>query len=238
MKDSLKQTIIMKVLSIDIKSISIYKDNKNTVHDYRTINKINFDLDDISISSKYVVQLVQSGFNIDDVVLLLKEKPEFYFITKQNKFFSCTLSNHAVIQFLKRFSYIYIINDKFEFGKHYEEIYKDYFNKVNDILINKDWKDVKSNPVVLDLLYVVMKDIEYHNITSTGRPRDLRAFKERETQHKSTNRYFSHPFLFIVEDNVMRTVELYSSSLDCRHINKESNKRDFIYTLTKLLGRD
>lgn len=235
---NLKLIEILKnsVQDLSISSVSIDGD----VVDFRSIK--NYSIKSLSeanivISNKYVNVLVKKGACIEDVVKLLHKTPHCYVLTNKGKFLSFDVTHHSALSLINRFLYVYIMEDiKFEKGVDLESIYEEYFNDMVDV-ITGDISDIGNNSRVHDLIRDIMKSSFNHKLENVGRVRDSLAFLKRNKKHQNCNRYFSHPFLFIIQDNILQTVELYSSCQDFRHLNKLTKKKSFNRLILDKLGR-
>lgn len=214
-----RELIIEKIKELT-KQIKIKSVNVNDkVLDFRNIDKIHSS-DVISISNKYIPLL--SEFDMNELKDFFTHDNNFSVITNSGKYVTFNLTHHAVEQFIKRFIYIYLTNDKFEFSTEMNIIYSEYFDYILNVLhtLNEDVY-LNEDEKLINLIKLVINNSEFFDYEkSTGRWRDKLAFIRRETEMINTIRYFNHPFMFIIQDNICKTVELYSSSQDCRHLNK------------------
>ena len=229
--------LIIGLKLFNIESINVDGDVVN----YKNINNIPIDeliKANITISNKYVNYLVKRGIKLDNIIPLLDNKnPHCSLLTSSGKYLSFDVTHHSAEALIKRFVYVYLIELKFELGKKLELIYDKYFNDICDILESK-CKDIGNNPIIHNLIKDILKSSSIHKIENTGRIRDEIAFTNRDNTHKKCNRYFNHPFLFIMEGNILQTVELYSSSQDFRGLNKFTKESNFKKILLSKLGRD
>ena len=243
MKKFLNKRLVEFLISLvkrgEISSISV-NDKIIDITNYNTIPIIELIQSKIRVSKKYIHKLVTDEFTLDKVVeSFLEEPPHCYLLTENNKFRSFNVTHHSAKALLYRFIYVYLIDDlKFELGK-LELIYSKYLNTMCDILENEDLDKLGNNKVIHSLIKELMVKSSLHTIKNSGRIRDIKAFNRRNNQYDNSNRYFVHPYLFIIEDDILKTVELYSSSFDFRHYNKETKEKDFKNKLLiKLCRRD
>ena len=141
-------------------------------------------------------------------------------IVSNEKLFDFNISYHAKYQFLKRFVYVY----------HYPVLREVVGDKMNGIF-EKKWDGVLQRVLkygegmaivdefVDSLIIKFIKDSKGLTDDQIGRRRDRRAFDSRSLKYKTTSQLSCHPFLFIFQDNVLMTVELYSRAIDCRRAN-------------------
>jgi len=221
------------VKSLKIKSINV----NGKIVDFKNIEQVSIN-DKIQVSNKYIHLL--SEYNIDMLKDFFSHDNNFNIFLKTNKYVTFNLTHHAVEQFIKRFIYIYLNNDKFEFSSYMKRVYSDNLDYTIDTIINLN-EDVYLNEDtnLINLIKMVISDSEVFNYEkNTGRWRDKLAFTRRETEMSNTIRYFNHPFMFVVQDTICKTVELYSSSQDCRHLNKfTSDTKKFTIWLKRKMKR-
>ena len=230
--------IIKGIKTFQIKSINI----NNDIVDITNIS--NYTIQDlitsrIIVSNRYVEYLVNNGIVLSKVLTVLDNtNPHCYVLTNKGKYLSFNVTHHSAVALVKRFIYIYLISDlKFELGKKIEFIYETYFNDMCDILELNE-RNIGNNPIIHNLIKDILLYTNIHKLENTGRIRDEVAFTNRNNSHNSCNRYFTHPFLFIIENNILQTVELYSSSQDFRGLNKFTKEYNFRKIILKKLGRE
>lgn len=228
-RDEIIDSIVKLTKSINIKSFT----NGDTLIDFRNISELDRDLP-ISISNKYIPLL---DYSIGDLQEFFTHDNNMNVVTYKEKFISFIMTNHAVEKFLKRFIYIYLMGDKFEFSVKMKRLYTSEFDAVSSILLEMD-EDTKLNENIdaMNIVREVLMGSELFHTGNSGRHRDIKAFNKRDLEYGDTLRYFNHPFMFVVENGVCKTVELYSSSQDCRHLNKHtSNSKRFMRWLRERL---
>ncbi len=213
------------ILNIDIKSC--YIDDKlidyKSINDY-TLEELNtFLLDDkIKLSKKYIPLLYNKKINLDLCVKFTDKVQNVYLVNK-NKFIDFNITHHSAEQLVKRMIYIYLHSEKIDLSKHTLNVYNKYLDDLIEMLLNEDIDETKlgNNDIIKEIVLQLLKDSEYQDVSSITRTRDRLAFTRRDRIHKNTNRYISYPFLFIMQDQVLKTVELYGKKqFDARYYNK------------------
>lgn len=212
----IKQTIYEDIYKLvkdgRIKSITV----DNSVFDYSNIPEDGWKYN-VYISKKYIPMLKQ--YNISDLNQFLNSSTyNVQLINNDDKFIAFYTTFHAKKQFIKRFIYLYLMTDRpFEFNQTMNNILEKYFNKFISIV---KYNNLISTDTEVDSC---IEDIVLNSVVfkpeKTGRLRDKIAFTRRHND-LSGSKYFAHPFLFIVNEEHLVTVELYSSSFDFRKINK------------------
>ena len=222
----LNHLVTFKKLVKDLKIANIHI--KDTLVDYKTIDNYSIaDLEELVnsnelyIAKKYIPLLVQNGIDLDLAVLFLDKVGTVYLI-RNNKFIEFNVTHHSTEQLIKRMIYIYInSNEYFEINKSLHKIYLEHFNYLVQVFLSNDYKDIGNDVVLHDIIKALLKDSDYHDSESASKLRDKKAFRYRDRKYKNTNRYYSFPFLFIIEDSLLKTVELYfGDNGDARAINK------------------
>ena len=193
----------------------------------------------LMISNKYIPLLCEN-FEIQTVVQhLCNDAKDVTVLTSEGKFLNLSVTNHSNQQLLKRFIYIYLVNaDKFEFGIRMNEIFTKYFDYCITLILNNEIKSIKKDDTqLINLTKELLRMSRAFTSKNTGRHKDQWNLNVRESIHDVTTRYFVHPFLFIVEDGHLKTVELYSSSVDMYNYNKFTNLNNkFVEFVNKRLG--
>lgn len=230
----MKKEVIQKIIDLTkTGKIKSFHYNNEYVVDLLNIKLFNlFDGKDIKISKKYVPLLKE--FSIEEIRPFLLQEHNFNLITN-NKFITFNISAHSAEQFLKRMLFIYIESEKFEFSIKMQKVYANYIDKIIDLLKQIHSKQISietlvKEPVVHELLKIMLSNAESIDTSNLGRRRDKRALNYRNQRYKkfgTTIRYFNHPFMFVVQEDILKTVELYSSSEDCRHLNKITSTNEF-----------
>lgn len=232
-RELILQRIIELTKSLKIKSINV----NGKIVDFRNVHTISTK-DKIQVANKYINLL--SEFNMLYLKEFFSHENNFNIITANNKYVTFNLTHHAVEQFIKRFIYIYLNNDKFEFSTFMKTIYNNYLDYTIDTILNLNEDTyLNEDDTLIELIKLIIGKSEvFNHEKSTGRWRDKLAFSRRENEMTNTIRYFNHPFMFVVQDNICKTVELYSSSQDCRHLNKfSSDTKQFTIWLKKKMKR-
>lgn len=196
---------------------------QNVIYDFRNLEEPMFYLEDkIKISNKYI-PLICEDFDLEFVLknINITEK-DICIITNENKFININVTIHANRRFLKRFIYAYLDEqNNFDFSISMKAIFHNHFNNLLDIYINNSLSDIKKDSIIINVIKELLKDSKPFNpLTQSIRHKDMWNFKMRLKEHKNTQMYLNHPFLFIVEDANIITVELYSPSLSMYHPNK------------------
>lgn len=199
----------------------------NLIVDITNINKIKYKEDDIiKISNKYIHLF--KDYSFEELKPFLNHSNNFNLITHKEKYITFNLSNHACEQLLKRMIYIYVKGNKFEWSVRMQNIYNTYLDIIVNILKNKEIEfDLINNRYVIEIIESLLNGSEVFTLDKSGRHRDKKSFIRRDNLNGKAVRYFNHPFMFIVQDDYLKTVELYSSSEDCRHLNKETTGKEF-----------
>lgn len=225
---NVKREFIQYLLElIDSHRIKSFRSNDNIIDN--SINIESIINTEIRVSNS-IVPILCEKFDISFVGKFLNEKYDITVINDKGKFIGIQVTNHSILQLIKRVILIYLEESRFEFNNEIHSVIANNFNNYIDIMISTNWKEEDLlKPQVKELIEVLLKHSKYFDVSTATRKRDLLAFSKRDSTHNKCSRYFSHPFLFIVEDNVLKTVELYSDSFDCRHLNKlTSNNKTFI----------
>ncbi len=223
-REKIVDTIIKHTQNMNIKSFSY----ENEVIDFMSLRKTKIDFKkNIKISNKYIALLCQD-YEMNDLKDFMNHNNDFNIITNTNKYVTFQTTSHANIAFLKRLVYIYMHRDiKFEFSNAVCDLISTNINECIDILINQDWRDV-NNDFISGLMSHFLISSRVFTFKEVCRKRDLLAFEHRNKLYENTTRYFNHPIMFVVENGILKTVELYSSTQDMRHLNKfTSNDEKF-----------
>lgn len=221
------EKVVNKIISLVNKcKIKSFTKN-NIIYDITNIKNFEYQEDDIiKVSNKYIHLLKE--FYFEELAPFLNHNNNFNLITYKDKYITFNLSNHACEQILKRMIYIYVKGNKFEWSVRMQKIYNSYFDIIVEILKNKNTDfDLVNNKYVLDIIKAILKGSKVFTLEKSGRHRDKKSFIRRDKNQGKALRYFNHPFMFIVQDDYLKTVELYSSSEDCRHLNKETSDNNF-----------
>jgi len=207
------EDIYALVLNKSISSISIDSIN----YTYKDIPKDGY-LGNVIIAKKYISLL--QHFNLKDLKEFLAVKDyNIMLITKKNKFIGIHVTHHSAYNFIKRFIYTYLLDtNAFEFSSDSNKKFLIYFNEFCNLYKSGN-KLLGDNKIIIECMEALLFNSVFFDYNSTGRLRDKLAFKERDQIRKDTIRYISHPFLFVVADEVLKTVELYSSCYDFRFVN-------------------
>lgn len=225
----IKQIIFNKIYDYvkngKIKSITI----NNKIYDLLNIKEYIYNKDDkIQVSNKYIHLLKE--FSFIELKSFLNHSNNFNMITYKDRYITFKLSNHACEQLLKRMIYIYVKGNKFEWSVRMQELYNKYFDIILEILknyLNNQDTDLVNNKDINDILSLILNGSEVFTVDKTGRFRDKKSFIRRDNKKGKALRYFNHPFMFVIHDDYLKTVELYSSSEDCRHLNKDTSGKEF-----------
>ena len=170
---------------------------------------------DLKISKKYLDLFVASGL-VDVVHREFTEAPrDILVLTSKGKLKDYNISNHALRQFLRRY-FICNLDDKMKV--HLSAQIKTSFemirNEIADILFKQDYADAS----VMDLFVTFLRSATTQQTISSAR--DQRELARRSKRYENSVYLFSHPFMFVVVDGTITTVELSSQSFDCRNSNK------------------
>lgn len=190
------------------------------------------------LSNKFI-PLMCDNFDLKEVTsVLCPEQRDIQLITEDLRFMNLNVTFHAVHQLLKRFVYIYMNNqNKFEFGIQMNQLYTKYFDYCINLILTNDLDLIKKDETVIKLISLLLRLSKPFSKSNAGRHKDVWNFELRERIHENDQKYFIHPFLFIVEDGFIKTVELYSSSLSMHNANKfTSDNKRFIGYLHKVFG--
>lgn len=220
-KDVIIEDIVTLTKQIKIKSFSF----NDIVIDFQNIHEYEDKLYDkdsvIKVSNKYI-PLLKYKFN--DLKEFMTSDHNFHMINNKEKHLSFNITNHASIQLLRRMLYIYIKSDKFEWSSTMKTFFIEHLDDIIALLKeSKNIKDFSTNEFLSSTIELLLYNATVFNPDNVGRDRDRLAFARRDKKNQGTIRYFNHPFMFIVQEGILKTVELYSSSEDCRHFNKETS---------------
>lgn len=219
----MKLEIINKIIELtEYGKIKSFQSN-GKLYDILNIKSFN-KTDNIALSNKYIHLLKE--FNMDDLKEVFTHNNDFNLVTSTDKYITFKLTHHACEQLLKRMIYIYVESIKFEWSVRMKTIFNDSFDNIIDLLKNNT-QDLNTNPFVINLIKSLLNNSEVFTLDKSGRHRDVKSFIRRDKENGKTLRYFNHPFLFIIHEDFLKTVELYSSSEDCRHLNKFTGSTKF-----------
>ena len=210
------------------------------VYNFQNIQDYKFYEDkQIKISNKYI-PLLCVDFELDYVLFSLElPRKDINIITNDLKFLSLDVTIHALRRFIKRFIYIYLDEQsKFEFNKSIKAIFLKHFNEILKLYLETPLYEIKEDYHTIEVMKDILKMCKPFNpLVNSGRHRDIWNFKVRMHEHKNTQMYFMHPFLFIVENGNIITVELYSAVMPMNRANKlTSVDNNFRKYLHKRLG--
>lgn len=220
LKNEIIKEILFQVKSSKIKSFQA--DGKVLdISNIRDLQSTDLIQSKILLSNKFI-PLICENFDLEEVLSVLSiEKKDIAIITHDNRFMNINVTFHSTQQLIKRFIYIYINNqNKFEFGLQMNELYSKYFSYCINLVLNNKIDDIKKDEVILELITRILKMTKPFSKSNLGRHKDVWNFELRERIHESALKYFCHPFLFIIEDGFIKTIELYSSSVSMHRANK------------------
>ena len=237
----IKREILLELVSLvkagTVKSFQV----DSTVYDFQNIKKFNIEENMskvITLSNKYIPELSRN-FDLNQILIITgKQVKDINILNSEGKFISLNVTFHSMQQLLKRFIYIYTINqDKFEFGYVMNSLYKKYFDYCMNLVITTDINEVKKDETLISLTTELLRLSKTFTKKNSGRHRDHWNFDLRQQIHDNTVMHFIHPFLFIIEDGFIKTIELYSSSIDTHGMNKfTSNSKKYREHVLKSLG--
>lgn len=176
----------------------------------------------VVVSKKYMTLFKEKKMDIDFIYQTFIESPhrKYILFTNHGKFLDFDMSIHSIYQFMKRFVYSYkttmfesVLNERTLrwFEENYSSVLKNVLESTEDN-VNFDSKIIKILKQKIQLSTgLTEKDVR--------RGRDLHEFKKRDDKYCNTVRLWSHPFLFVFEDGLLVTVELYSNAVDARNAN-------------------
>ncbi len=199
-----------KIKTVHVDGIQVNKQNL-AEHRLKILYK------DLQLSRKYLELFIQD--NVVDHVYrrYIKDPKEYIVIVGTNKIIDFDLSKHAVKQFVRRLivatqdSYI-----SFAINYNITKAFNDNIDQWIEICEKHDY----NNPLVIDAMIDFLKQSTVLQPKSISRDRDKREFEKRDQKHEGvTNRLVSHPFAFVINDGVLKTVELFSSTADVRTAN-------------------
>ena len=231
MKEQITKTIIELTKACKIKSFTY----NGEVRDFINCTKNMIEPYDIKVSNKYI-PLLAKQYELEDLKPFTTQNNNFHVI-KGDKFITFEVSHHSALQFLKRFVYIYLYTQtKFALSAGMEKLFANNIDEAITMLIDETFHDIGSNQFIHYLIAEFIKGSKNFDVENVGRRRDTLAFNHRNEQYDKTTRYFNHPFLFVIDNNTLKTVELYSASLDCRDLNKFTCGKQFKYWLINKIG--
>jgi len=170
---------------------------------------------EVKISKKYLDLFVESGLVYAIHTNFVESPRTHLIITDKGKIKDFNISIHAMRQFLRRY---YICNNDEKMKIHLSSVIKNGFdlmkNDITDIIFKNDYM----NPDAIDLFISFLKNATTNQTISSAR--DQRELKRRSNRYENSTYMFSHPFMFVVVDGTIATVELSSQSFDCRNSNK------------------
>lgn len=199
---------------VDIRNIKHYtKDillDKNIIVSTKVIkifNKENIE------NKKEIIDYINRECSNED-----KSKYKYNTTIANGKQFFFNISNHARLQFVKRYFLF-----KREFGSCVKlfqdvELLKVINSTIQDIKKTGNIKDIeKIDQIILSLI----SKSSHLNDKNMGRSSDVVKFKNRDKKHPPSTRFHIHPFLFILDSDsgIITTTELYSSSFQLKFIN-------------------
>lgn len=242
MKQVCRKTFIEEIIKCtkDLRIKSFHADNE--VQDFQNIQKADYYLDKkIQISNKYIPILCET-FELDFVLNnVVNKNKDFQLITNDLKFLSLNITYHAIKRFIKRYLYIYLNEqNNFEFSIEMQKIMNKNFDYILSLYLDTNLSEINKDVTIIKMVGSILKNVKVFNPDkNSGRYRDIWNFKMRINENKNTQMYFVHPFLFIVEDSAIKTIELYSSSYSMRNANKiTGTDRQFkSYLMNKIKGK-
>lgn len=185
---------------------------------------------DVKVSNKFIPLL---NYDFKYLKEFLTHTNNYNLITNKGKYLTFNITYHAVEQICKRLLYIYVINTKFQFSLKLTTWFENNLDKLVDKIKNfKEDKEIdyftsevcniesEFDSFTYELLDLLLYDSSLLITENSIRMRDRLSFKRRDKERGKCDRYLLHPFLFVIQDGVLKTVELYSPSIDCRHLNK------------------
>lgn len=225
-------------LTKDSKIKSFHADN--IVYDFQNLEDVDFYKNkQIQISNKFIPILCKT-FELEFIIENLElEVNELTLITNDLKYISIDCTAHAFRRFIKRFIYIYLDEqNKVEFNVELKKILNNNFNYVLNLYLSKSLYKINTDYNIIEVLKKLLKMSRPFNPEKhTGSHKDQWNFRLRKSEHRNTQMYITHPFLFIVEDSKIRTIELYSPSLSYSKANKMTSiDKMFRRYLNKKLG--
>lgn len=175
----------------------------------------------LTISKKYLDLFVASS--LVDVVHqnFVEHARSILVVNSKGKIKDYNITVHAKRQFLRRY---YICNLDELMRIHLSENIKKSFELVQDELADILFKQDYENPLVLELMVSFLKSATTRATISSAR--DQRELARRGSRYKNSTYSFCHPFMFVISDGTITTVELSSQSLDCRNSNKIATSND------------
>jgi hypothetical protein len=225
-------------LSKELKIKSFHADDK--VYDFRTNKEPEFFINKkVWVANKYIHLLCET-FTLDFILEHLEmQKKDINVISNDLKFISLDCTIHAMRRFLKRFIYIYLDEqNNFEFSSKLKSLLNDNFDYVLHLYMNNSLSNIKKDYYIIEIIKeILILSKTFNPDKNTGRLKDQWNFKLRNQEHSNTQMYFTHPFLFIVEDGHIKTIELYSPSLSLSEANKMTSiEKMFRNFLNKKMG--
>jgi len=175
----------------------------------------------LTISKKHLDLFVDSS--LVDVVHqnFVEHARDILVVNSKGKIKDYSISTHAKRQFMRRY---YIVNLDSLMSVHLSENIKKSFEmlqgEIADILFKQDW----DNPLIVDLIVSFLKTATTRQTISSAR--DQRELARRGNRYANSTYSFSHPFMFVIVDGTIATIELSSQSLDCRNSNKIATSND------------
>lgn len=218
---------IMKLTeSIKIKSFKIVLNEKETTIDYSNIKTFIKEIKDtnnkIIISKKYF-KLFDNKEQLLLIENCLSDDFKYKIFTNNEKLILLnSISVHSMEQYIKRSLLFYkkYGSEKDLSSREFIELKKIYndSNKLSkkDVLLD--------NKIYLEnLILNKLKSTKVLHETNMGRERDKKEFAKRDNKYKESLRLLNHPFLFIINDRNLVTIELFSSSFNVRFLNKKTS---------------
>lgn len=211
-----------KIKSVHVEGILV---NKSNIDEYR----LKLLYKPIQLSKKYLELFIKT--NAVDYVYrtFIKDPKQYVVIIGDSKIIDFDLSPHAKKQFVRRL--LYVTTDEFvSFVLNHSVM--EAFEENKDIWLNILKRNIYDELIIAETMIDIIKTSSVLQPKSINRPRDKREIAKRQEKHDGiTNRFVSHPFLFIIHDNVLRTVELYSATADVRTANAvtSQNRRWFAW---------
>lgn len=211
-----------------IKSFRFLKDGETKIVNFQNIKQFSDEelITNGTYISKSYVELFRDKFELKDIFENLIESPKRFIVESTDRILNFESTNHAYIQFIKRF--IVAIKTNYEgevISVGLKKLYDDNLEKLLEVYFhykrNNAWSEIHNDKFITSVIIELLSDAKLFNYANAGRKRDKRHFKRRNLEHgKNSIKMYSHPFLFIInENNYLLTVEAYSSCMDMRYIN-------------------
>lgn len=224
MKENIIKKIILLVKELKIKSLWFEKNNEKILIDYKNVSQYDLLQGKISLSKKNLkfFNKEEMNFIIDNFI---NEEGKYKIILRNgNVIFIDYLTQHSREQFIKRYRLCFL-----KYKENIKSLNLETFQEIDKI-----YQKIKKNNKLLfsERKYIDNLILKFLNKSKTltdkkvGRIRDKKELNKRDTRYKGlTLRLHSYPFLFIISEKKLKTIELYSSNLNLKPLNDiTSNK--------------